>query len=83
MPDLPRKEILALAQRTLDHLALTGREGTVHFKFTCPACGTRCTFQEPNVLREFGECMACQYVSPVLEAGMLLLVTELKKPNVG
>src|SRR5947208_1909086 len=36
--DLPRAEIVALAQRTVDRNP--GAE--VHFKFTCEACGERC-----------------------------------------
>jgi len=66
--DLPRAEIMALAQRTIDRNP--GAE--VHFKFTCEACGERCTLSEPNMLRERGEWFACGHETTIGRAGFLL-----------
>ncbi len=45
----------------------------VHFKFTCAACGTRCTLEEPNMLREAGECFACGATTTIREGGYMLV----------
>lgn len=54
--DLPREELISAANKVLE-------ESTVPvdlcFKFTCEHCGERCTFQEPNMLYEKGECHKC------------------------
>ena len=68
--DLPRDEIVAMAQEALDN---GGK--TVHFKFTCPHCGQRCTFEEPNRLYENGTCFACGQESKVEMAGFLLVLS--------
>lgn len=72
--DYPRAEIMRLAE-----LAIARHGGPerarVHFKFTCEACGARCTFEEPNQLFEEGECDQCQHMTPVRTAGFSLLLT--------
>lgn len=72
--DYPRAEIMRMAD------AAIARHGgpecvRVYFKFTCEACGARCTFEEPNQLFEEGECDRCQHMTPVLVAGFSLLMT--------
>jgi hypothetical protein len=66
-----RQTILQLAQQALD-----GRPPgscVVHFTFTCTNCGTRCAFEEPNVLFQRGECFACGRQTTVERARFLLL----------
>lgn len=72
--DLPRDEIVAMAER-----AVTDNGGPpaarVFFKFTCVHCGERCTFNEPNRLFEWGECVRCGKSTRVDVAGFALHVT--------
>lgn len=70
--DRPRNEIITMASELLDRA--NGR-AKVYFKFTCPACGERCTLEEPNVLSESGECCSCGVISPIEKAGFMLLLT--------
>ena len=44
----------------------------VYFKFTCPKCGARCEFEEPNKLYEKGICYKCGADEPVTHAGFNL-----------
>lgn len=64
--DLPREE----AMRKAELLAQQG--WTVHFKFTCGNCGTRCTLQDPNTLYEYGECYECGHKTKLDMVGFLL-----------
>jgi hypothetical protein len=77
--DYPRDII---AKKADDAIAAHGGPKTarVYFKFTCPQCGARCTFDEPNRLWEEGECHACGTKSPVTEAGFVLHVALLGFP---
>jgi hypothetical protein len=71
MSDLPRVELMRMAQAAIDRSA----PGViVHFKFTCPGCGERCTLAEPNVLRESGECWRCGVESPIERGGFMLII---------
>jgi transcription initiation factor IIE alpha subunit len=72
--DLPRDEIMALAQKTLDRLRAENVFAKVHFKFTCEQCGGRVTFSEPNKLYERGTCDQCGHDMPVPKAGFSLMV---------
>ncbi len=45
----------------------------IHFKWTCPYCGTRCMFQEPNKLFENGECHECGKTSMVKFGGFTII----------
>ena len=72
--DLDRVAVLRAAQRTLDE----GPPGSVvHFLFTCRVCGTRCTFEKPNVLFRRGECFACGRVTEVHSAGFLVVSVQV------
>ena len=75
--DLPREEVTKLAEETLAHYNGMAK---VYFKFTCHACGQRCTMEEPNTLYESGECFVCNHVTPIKEAGFML-VLEISKPH--
>lgn len=71
--DRPREEIVRMASEAI---AQNGGPGVseVYFKFTCPHCGERCTFDEPNQLFEEGECCGCGTKSRVEVAGFILRV---------
>lgn len=69
--DLPREQLVAMAERAI--LAHGGYERVeAHFKFTCPACGTRCTLMEANTLAERGECCVCGEVSDIKVGGVCI-----------
>ena len=68
--DLPREQLAAVAEKAL----ASGGRSKVYFKFTCRHCGTRCTFAEPNVLFEVGECNAGGKPSPVDEGGFMMVL---------
>lgn len=52
----------------------------VYFKFTCAACGHRCTFVEPNALFETGECDRCGRITTVSRAGFSLMLSTTGRP---
>jgi len=66
--NLQRNELLAHAQRTLDSMP----GASVHFKYTCAACGERVIFETPNVLHETGTCCHCGHTQKVTEGGYTL-----------
>jgi hypothetical protein len=68
--DLPRDELMALAEVTLKEL--NNPNAQVHFKFTCANCGERCIFDKPNTLYETGECCECGHTTTVNEGGFML-----------
>ncbi len=72
--DYPRDEIAKMATEAI---ARNGgpAHAKVYFKFTCPACSERCTFDDPNALYEDGECATCGHIAPVTRAGFALLVS--------
>ena len=73
--DRPRDEIMQLAQDVIDR---SKGSATVYFKWTCPECKTRCTFEEPNILYEEGECWSCKQTSKIETAGFMLTL-DLEK----
>ena len=78
MSDLPRAELLKAAQAALD--AHAGR-ATVYFKYSCSHCGARCTLDEPNVLRQRGECFNCKRVTEITAGGFLLMLPRTSLVN--
>lgn len=68
--DLPREELLASAEDAMRRYP----GATLHFKFTCPHCGERCTLQEPNTLYESGECFRCGKTEPITHGGFMLMM---------
>ena len=69
--DRPRDEIMAMAERLLERSSHNAR---VHFKYTCQHCHERCSFSEPNILYESGECHKCGKVTDIQEAGFMLVL---------
>lgn len=77
--DYPRDVIM---QKAAEAIATHGgpEHARVFFKFTCAQCGERCTFNEPNMLREEGECFACGHNAPVEQAGFALHISHAGFP---
>jgi len=67
--DLPRAELFKAAEEALRRYPAA----TVHFNFTCPACGERCTLERDNYLYEQGECHACGHVTEIRTGGFALV----------
>ena len=63
--DYPRDEIRRRAEEAMALIP----NSRVYFKFTCQLCGERCTFNEPNMLYERGECCRCGVDQPVTQYG--------------
>ena len=77
--DYPREQIMQMAS---DAIATHGgpARARVYFKFTCEACGARCTFNEPNALYESGECCDCGHMTTIAAAGYSLLLSTTGVP---
>lgn len=69
--DLPREELLALAE----DFKRKCPNAELFFKFTCQHCGERNTFTKPNVLFEKGTCSHCGKTTPVSKGGFLVQFT--------
>ena len=67
--DLPREELIAAADKVVEDSYVPV---DVMFKFSCEHCGERCTFQEPNMLYENGECHKCGQMTKVEFGGYAL-----------
>lgn len=77
--DYPRDVICQMADQAIAKNG--GPElARVYFKFTCEACGERCTFNEPNSLYEQGECCECGHMTTVTKAGFSLLLSTTGAP---
>jgi hypothetical protein len=70
--DLPREELLRAADRAIMEFTGANQVAQVRFKFTCEKCQTRCTFTEPNMLFETGDCSVCGHTTVVKEGGFLM-----------
>jgi hypothetical protein len=68
---------MQMVQEALDR---RGPGTEIHFQFTCPACGARCTLEEANILYERGECYACGTDAPIEQAGFLLTMGPIVGP---
>lgn len=64
--DLPIPELLKRA-----HIAI-GNGWVVHFKWTCENCGSRQTFEMPNVFYVKGKCEECGYVTEIKKGGFMV-----------
>jgi hypothetical protein len=69
--DFPFDEVVAKAREIV--LAGCG-DVAVFFKFTCSNCGSRQTFDTPNVAYEEGTCEECGHVTDVRAQGGNYLV---------
>lgn len=47
---------------------------TVYFKFTCASCGSRQTFDTPNLLYKEGSCEECGHVTDLEKDGCGFLI---------
>jgi hypothetical protein len=68
MPDISRDELMKRANQFLKEFP----DSEVFFKFTCRKCGERCSFSEPNILYENGECFKCGFVTTITEGGFMV-----------
>jgi hypothetical protein len=70
--DYPVPELVAKAQAVLDEYQAKRVEAKVYFKATCPTCGERPCFTEPNIVFEEMECCECGTVFPFTKGGFLV-----------
>ena len=70
--NLKRPELLIQAQEVIDKFSGPNRYVEVYFKWTCNACGARVSFEDPNVLYEYGDCCECGHKQEVTEGGFRL-----------
>jgi len=67
--DLPIPELLRRAQEAI-------KAGwNVYFKFTCEKCGSRQTFDKPNVFYKKGQCEECGHITEIEKGGFLVVGT--------
>lgn len=76
--DLSREEIQKLANI---YIAESKGKTCVYYRFTCsnPECGSRCGFNEPNILYEVGVCSNCEKETVITEAGFMVVTTFTPK----
>lgn len=67
--DFSREELMAAAQHILDE---SGGRINVHFKATCPQCGERPMFEEPNMIYESMVCSECGHEFPFVKGNYML-----------
>jgi PHP family Zn ribbon phosphoesterase len=72
MSDLPRKELIRRAESLMWKAAEQGAEIEIYFKFTCEACGERCTLNDVNTLYEKGECAKCGHITTIEKGGFMV-----------
>lgn len=65
--DFPVADLVARAERLI-------QDGStkVYFKATCPQCGARPTFAEPNTVYETMECCECGCVFPFTKGNYMV-----------
>jgi hypothetical protein len=68
----PRADVMESAQRALDQLRADGVRAVAYFKASCPECGERCQFVEPNVCYENMTCCGCGTDFPFTEGNYAL-----------
>ena len=73
--DIPVKELIRSADSRLTELRSQGLTAHVHFKATCPKCGERPMFSEPDTVFDQMECSECSYEFPFTEGNYMLIVT--------
>lgn len=71
-PNYPFDEVAANAQQFIEMGAL------VFFKFTCRACGSRQTFEVPNVLYSYGRCEECGHTTDLRQAGCNFAIVAVR-----
>jgi hypothetical protein len=76
--DYPKAEIIVGAQEAVAQMRAEGHpDAHAYFKASCPKCGERCQFQEPDVIFEEMECAACGHTFPFTEGNYMLASRRL------
>src|SRR5437763_427530 len=73
MGDKSYEEIVEIAEEQVE------AGTTAYFKWTCPQCGVRNTFQEPNSIYRNGECCVCKEITKNISGYGLLIAFTLGK----
>jgi hypothetical protein len=74
MADLLKAELLAHASDAILEFEKRGFKAEAWFKATCPLCGARVQFNEPNVIFDDVECCHCGIVFPFEKGGYLVAI---------
>lgn len=74
MADLLKAELMARANETILEFEKRGLKAAAFFKATCPYCGNRVTFNEPNICYDSMECAGCGLIFPFIRGGYLVQV---------
>lgn len=72
--DFPKTELLAGADKELSQYAALGIQAHAYFKATCPNCGDRPQFADPDVIYEEMDCCSCGHRFPFVEGNYMLLI---------
>jgi hypothetical protein len=67
----PKAELMAMADQAITKFG-GPEKARVYFKATCPHCGERPAFDEPNTLYDNMECAGCGQTFPFVEGGFRL-----------
>lgn len=74
MADLLKAELMAHANESILAFERRGLKAAAYFKATCPYCGNRVTFDEPNVIFDAMECASCGLIFPFIKGGYLVKI---------
>ena len=73
----PVAELVVSAAEALAELRAQGIDAHVYFKASCPQCGERCAFSEPDTTFDTMECSECGHVFPFVEGNYMLVNRRL------
>jgi hypothetical protein len=76
LADLPKDELMRHAEDAMRSFAKKGLAIDAYFKATCPNCGKRMTFNDPNIIYDKMECVLCGTVFPFTKGGYLVKITR-------
>jgi hypothetical protein len=71
--DYPKAELIAGAEGVIRRYAAAGFTAHVHFKATCPRCGDRPMFSEPDICYESMEC-GCGETFPFVKGNYMVTI---------
>lgn len=69
---------MAHATEAIEMYSRQGLKAEAFFKATCPHCGKRVTFDEPNVMYDAMECAVCGLIFPFIRGGYLMQIVKVK-----
>lgn len=76
--DYPVEQLVAGAAEAINEMIAAGApDPHVYFKATCPTCGERCMFQEPDTVYEEMECAECGTLFPFVRGNYMLSSVRL------